>query len=113
MQDILLYGFSTFLPSIIVTMGFSGLEAQYLTIPVYITGGLFFLLFAFFSDRMRLRGPFCFLANIPGILGYILFLSPVSSGVRFFGTFLCAVAVYSGPGLNLTWLNVNVAPHYR
>ena len=23
------------------------------------------------------------------------------------------MAVYIGPGLNLTWLNVNVAPHYR
>ncbi len=25
----------------------------------------------------------------------------------------CAIAVYNGPGLNLAWLNVNVAPHYR
>jgi hypothetical protein len=23
------------------------------------------------------------------------------------------VAVYNGPGLNVTWINVNVAPHYR
>lgn len=34
-------------------------------------------------------------------------------GVKFFATFLCAIAVYTGPGLNITWLNVNVAPHYR
>jgi hypothetical protein len=33
--------------------------------------------------------------------------------VKYFATFLCAVAVYVGPGINLTWLNVNVAPHYR
>ena len=26
---------------------------------------------------------------------------------------MCAIAVYIGPGLNVTWLNVNVAPHYR
>jgi hypothetical protein len=37
----------------------------------------------------------------------------VTPGVKFFATFLCAIAVYIGPGLNLTWLNVNVAPHYR
>jgi hypothetical protein len=36
-----------------------------------------------------------------------------SPGVKYFATFLCAIAVYIGPGLNLTWLNVNVAPHYR
>ena len=44
-------------------------------------------------------------------------LPPPSSnnppGVKYFATYLCAVAVYVGPGINLTWLNVNVAPHYR
>ncbi|KAF7555363.1 hypothetical protein G7Z17_g2210 [Cylindrodendrum hubeiense] len=112
-QDILLYGFSTFLPSIIVSMGYSKIEAQYLSIPVYIFGGLCFLSVAYISDRLCIRGPFVILTNIPGILGYILMLCPTSNGVKFFGTFLCAVSVYNGPGLNLTWLNVNVAPHYR
>ncbi|KAH8904695.1 MFS general substrate transporter [Coniochaeta sp. PMI_546] len=113
MQDCLLYGFSTFLPSIITSMGYTSLQAQYMTIPVYILGGSIFLLFAYFSDRWTLRAPFLFFANIFGILGYILILCPTSNGVKFFGTFLCAIAVYNGPGLNLTWLNVNVAPHYR
>ncbi|EXV06355.1 MFS transporter [Metarhizium robertsii] len=112
-QDILLYGFSTFLPSIIVSMGYSVIQAQYLSIPVYIFGGLCFLAVAFVSDRFCVRGPFLLLANVPGIVGYILILCPTSNPVKFFGTFLCAVAVYNGPGLNLTWLNVNVAPHYR
>lgn len=113
MQDILLYGFSTFLPSIIESMGYSSLQAQYLTIPVYIVGGLCFLGFAFVSDRLRIRGPFVAFANIFGIVGYILILCDTSDGVKFFATFLCAIAVYNGPGLNMTWLNVNVAPHYR
>ncbi|KAJ0350604.1 hypothetical protein COL154_013228 [Colletotrichum chrysophilum] len=112
-QDILLYGFSTFLPSIIVSMGFTSIEAQYLSIPVYIFGGIAFLCFAFVSDRLYLRGPLVLLANIPGILGYILIICPTPNDVKFFDTFLCAVAVYNGPGLNLTWLNVNIAPHYR
>jgi hypothetical protein len=112
-QDILLYGFSTFLPSIITSMGYNSLEAQYLTIPVYILGGLCFLVFALLSDRLLIRGPFVAFANLFGIVGYILILCPTSNGVKYFATFLCAIAVYNGPGLNLTWLNVNVAPHYR
>lgn len=112
-QDILLYGFSTFLPSIITSMGYSSLQAQYLTIPVYIIGGGSFLALSFLSDRLTLRSPFILFANFVGLVGYALILSPVSNAVRFFGTFLCAVAVYTGPGMNLTWLNVNVAPHYR
>ncbi|KAF7564046.1 hypothetical protein G7046_g84 [Stylonectria norvegica] len=112
-QDVLLYGFSTFLPSIIVSMGYSKIEAQYLSIPVYLFGGMCFLAVAYISDRLLIRGPFVILTNIPGIIGYILILCPTSNPVKFFGTFLCAIAVYNGPGLNLTWLNVNFAPHYR
>lgn len=113
-QDILLYGFSTFLPSIIMSMGFSSLQAQYLTIPVYIVGGGSFLGLSFLSDRLTLRSPFLVLANCVGIAGYAVILAPdVPGGARFFATFLCAVAVYTGPGMNLTWLNVNVAPHHR
>ncbi|KAL7818315.1 MFS general substrate transporter [Trichoderma gracile] len=112
-QDILLYGFSTFLPSIIVSMGYTSIEAQYLSIPVYIFGGLCFLALAFVSDRTCIRGPFLWLSNIPGIVGYILILAPTSNAVKFLGTFFCAASTYCGPGLNLTWLNVNIAPHYR
>ncbi|KAK5653405.1 hypothetical protein OQA88_8890 [Cercophora sp. LCS_1] len=112
-QDTLLYGFNTFLPSIITSMGFSSLDAQYLTIPVYIIGGISFPTMAWVSDRFCIRGPFIAPANIFGILGYILILYPIANGVKFFGAFVCAIAVYDGPGLNMTCLNVNVAPHYR
>ncbi|KAK2808957.1 hypothetical protein FQN50_004231 [Emmonsiellopsis sp. PD_5] len=112
-QDILLYGFSTFLPSILTSMGHTGIEAQYLSVPVYLFGGICFLIFGYLSDRMTLRGPFVFIANIFGLVGYILLLSVSNNAVKFFATFLCAVAVYNGPGLNVTWLSVNFAPHYR
>lgn len=95
-------------------MGYSTLQAQYLTIPVYILGGLSFMLSAWLSDRFCLRSPFIVIANCFGLVGYVLiYVDATSTGVKFFGTFLCAIAVYNGPGLNLTWLNVNVAPHYR
>lgn len=94
-------------------MGYNSLQSQYLTIPVYMFGGVCFLILAYISDRLCIRGPFVVFANVFGIVGYILILCPTANAVKFFGTFLCAIAVYNGPGLNLTWLNVNVAPHYR
>ncbi|KKZ61730.1 hypothetical protein EMCG_03759 [[Emmonsia] crescens] len=112
-QDILLYGFSTFLPSILTSMGHTGIEAQYLSVPVYIFGGICFVIFALISDKLTMRGPFIFLANIFGLVGYILLLTVSNNAVKFFATFLCAVAVYNGPGLNVTWLNVSFSPHYR
>lgn len=112
-QDILLYGFSTFLPSILSAMHYDTLQSNYLTIPVYLFGAIVFITAARISDRYQIRGPVVFIANIFGIIGYILLLTVDKSAVRYFATYLCAVAVYVGPGLNLTWLNVNVAPHYR
>ena len=126
-----MYGFSTFLPAILKSAGYDILQSNYLTIPVYIFGALCFYAVAFFSDKLTLRGPasatlrccplsetdcayqFLLFANIFGIVGYIILLTISSNGVKYFATFLCAIAVYNGPGINLTWLNVNVAPHYR
>lgn len=36
-----------------------------------------------------------------------------NDAVKYFATYLCGVAVYTGVGLNVAWLNVNVAPQYR
>lgn len=72
-----------------------------------------FVFFATLSDRFKVRSYFMLLANVFGIIGYVLFLTPTPQAVKYFGTFMCAIAVYTGPGLNLTWLNVNSAPHYR
>ena len=58
-QDILLYGFSTFLPSILKAAGYSSLQSNYLTIPVYIWGAIFFYAIAYLSDRFSLRAPVC------------------------------------------------------
>ncbi|KAK4546289.1 hypothetical protein LTR36_001966 [Oleoguttula mirabilis] len=85
-QDILLYGFSTFLPSIIKGMGYDTYQTQYLTIPVYAVGGLAF---------------FVLLANVFGIVGYILLLSDVAVGVKYFGT------------VSIPKHTTHFAPHYR
>lgn len=46
-------------------------------------------------------------------MGYILLLAVPSDPVKYFATYLCGVAVYTGVGLNVAWLNVNFAPQYR
>ncbi|KAL4899235.1 hypothetical protein BDW74DRAFT_183978 [Aspergillus multicolor] len=112
-QNILTYGFSTFLPSILSAMGYGTLKANYLTIPVYVFGALAFFTFALLSDRFSLAGPFLLLTNAFGIVGYALLLGVSNNSVKYFATFICTIAVYNGTGLNLAWLNVNMAPQYR
>lgn len=62
-QDIIMYGFTTFLPSILqLDLNFTSIQAQYLSIPVYLLGGITF----FVSE-----GPFNLMimdANINSLL---------------------------------------------
>jgi hypothetical protein len=94
-------------------MGFDTLRSNALTVPVYIWGAIAFTAIAFWSDRTSHFAYFLLAANVFSIVGYILLLAVKTGGVKYFATFLCAVATYTGPGLNLAWLNVNVAPHHR
>ncbi|BFZ63714.1 hypothetical protein YB2330_004846 [Saitoella coloradoensis] len=111
--DISLYGFSTFLPAIIRAMGYSSVHAQLLTVPVYLFGSFTFIVVAIIADRTKKRFGILLVMSIVMIIGYILFLSVTKVGVLYFATFLIAAGVYIGPGLNLGWLNINVAGHYK
>lgn len=50
-QDILLYGFSTFLPTILKSMGYDSLMSNILTVPVYIWAASIFIAIAVCADR--------------------------------------------------------------
>jgi Major Facilitator Superfamily len=113
-QDIMLYGFSTFLPAILNSMGYDTLKSNALTVPVYVWGVISFTALAWWADRTTRFAPFLLGANVVSIIGYILLLAvKTNDAVRYFATYLCVVGCYLGPGINLAWLNVNVAPHHR
>ncbi|RMZ37368.1 hypothetical protein AFCA_004272 [Aspergillus flavus] len=112
-QDILLYGFSTFLPTILQGIGYNSLMSNVLTVPVYIWAAIVFIAVAYCADRFSRFASYILIANIFGIIGYILLLAVSNDPVKYFATYLCAIACYTGVGLNVAWLNVNFAPQYR
>lgn len=112
-QDILLYGFSTFLPTILQGMGYDSLMSNVLTVPVYIWSALIFIAIAFCSDRYSKFASYIFTTNVFGIVGYILLLTVKNTAVQYFATFLIGITTYTAVGLNVAWLNVNIAPQYR
>jgi hypothetical protein len=128
-QDILLYGFSTFLPTILGGMGYNSLMSNVLTVPVYIWAAMIFVAIAFCSDRYSKfasvstpltrsaasakSSQYIFTTNIFGIIGYILLLTVKNTAVQYFATFLIGITTYTAVGLNVAWLNVNIAPQYR
>ncbi|KAK0384536.1 hypothetical protein NLU13_8622 [Sarocladium strictum] len=110
--DVMLYGFSTFLPTIIRALGdWHPAEVQLLTVPCYFLGAAIYMLVAFLSDRFQRRGLFCVIFGCVSVIGYAVLLGGPSSGVRYFGCFLVAGGLYVVVGLPLAWLPSNT-PRY-
>ncbi|KAF9884464.1 hypothetical protein FE257_001725 [Aspergillus nanangensis] len=110
--DTMLYGYSTFLPTIIKGMGsWTVPEVQALTIPCYAVGALAYLLVAWISDRTQRRALFvCIFAAI-SVVGYGILISDSSAGVHYFGALLIALGLYVAVGLPLAWLPTTL-PRY-
>ncbi|PUU76104.1 major facilitator superfamily domain-containing protein [Tuber borchii] len=110
--DTMLYGFSTFLPTIIKAIGhWSTAQVQALTIPCYALGAITYLIVAHISDKQQRRGMYTVSFACISIVGYGILLSNASSGVHYFGCFLVAMGLYVSVGLPLAWLPNN-CPRY-
>lgn len=106
--DTILYGYSTFLPTIIRGLGdWNNAQVQALTIPCYAMGAITYLVVAWFSDRTQRRAVFTVILGLVCAIGYALLVSPAPSGVRYFGCFLAAMGLYVIVGLPLAWLPSN------
>ncbi|KAI0127993.1 major facilitator superfamily domain-containing protein [Xylariales sp. AK1849] len=111
-MDTMLYGFSTFLPTIINGIGkWTTAEVQLLTIPCYFFGAVTYMSIAYLSDRMQRRGVFCVVFGAISVVGYGVLLSDAAAGVHYFGCFLVAMGLYVAVGLPLAWLPNN-SPRY-
>ncbi|KAH6988092.1 major facilitator superfamily domain-containing protein [Ilyonectria sp. MPI-CAGE-AT-0026] len=110
--DTMLYGFSTFLPTIINGLGkWTTAEVQLLTIPCYFLGAVTYMSTAYLSDRLQKRGIFCVIFGTVSVIGYGILLSDSSAGVYYFGCFTIAAGLYVVVGLPLAWLPTNL-PRY-
>ena len=99
--DTMLYGFSTFLPTIIKSLGkWTTAEVQLLTVPVYFLGAAAYMASAVVSDRIQRRGVFCVGFGLISVVGYAVLLADVSAGVHYFGyAAACHVISLSSPSV--------------
>ncbi|KAK3680478.1 hypothetical protein LTR37_021213 [Vermiconidia calcicola] len=113
MTDNVLYGFSTFLPTIIegIQPDASTAMVQVLTIPCYAVGAISYMSAARLSDWTQLRGPVVVPITAVTVVGYALLISPVGAGARYAGCFLVAIGLYVAVGIPLAWLPSN-CPRY-
>ncbi|KAI4229804.1 MAG: hypothetical protein L6R36_000591 [Xanthoria steineri] len=93
--DTMLYGYSTFLPTIIKGLGtWSTAQTQALTIPCYCLGALSYVVAARISDSQQRRGLYTVLFGGISVIGYGILISDSSTGVHYLGCFLVAMGLY-------------------
>ncbi|EKD20641.1 uncharacterized protein L3040_006366 [Drepanopeziza brunnea f. sp. 'multigermtubi'] len=106
--DTMLYGFSTFLPTIISQLGkWTIAQTQLLTIPCYFLGGVVYMIIAHLSDRTCRRAPFVLAGCTSSMIGYGILLSRASPGIHYLGCFFVAAGLYVAAGIPLAWLPNN------
>lgn len=106
--DTILYGYSTFLPTIIRGLGdWNTAQVQALTIPCYAIGAITYIVVAWFSDRTQRRAVFTVALGLVCTVGYAILVSTAPSGVKYFGCCLAAMGLYVIVGLPLAWLPSN------
>src|SRR5690606_32096850 len=106
--DVILYGYSTFLPTIIRDLGdWSTAQVQALTIPCYALGAIAYLVVAYLSDRTQKRAVFAVVSGLVCAAGYAILVSPAPGNVKYFGCFLAAMGLYVVVGIPLAWLPSN------
>lgn len=112
--DLVLYGYSTFLPSILkLQLGYDSMQAQYLSVPVYALSAISVFGFCKVSDKTNKKYPYLMIVNVFAMVGYIILLVNPKPAVNYFATYLIAIPLYTAVALNITWVNNNMAPHYR
>jgi len=110
--DTMLYGYSTFLPTIIKGLGtWTAAQVQLLTIPCYFLGAAMYMTVAYLSDRTQKRGIFCVIFGTVSLIGYVILISETPAGAHYFACFLIASGLYILVGLPLAWLPNN-SPRY-
>ncbi|KAF8632835.1 hypothetical protein AX15_001665 [Amanita polypyramis BW_CC] len=103
-----IFGVALFLP-----FGYSTAVSQLLTVPPYLTATIVLYVWAYYSDKLKMRSPFICLGYICLLVGYSISISNANNGAKYFATFCIATGAYASfPGV-VSWLSNNLSGHYK
>ncbi|KAK5115813.1 hypothetical protein LTR85_009407 [Meristemomyces frigidus] len=113
--DILSFGVSTFMPSLVKSFGFSSVLTQLLTVPIFFVGVGIYIGISIWSDKIQKRAVFMVAGALVLALGYALQLGlPMSQrGGLYFACFLVVPGLYCMLGLNYVWMLGAHAGYYK
>lgn len=110
LNNITIQGFAFFTPTIITTIysNKTTIQQQLFTVPPYVVGAFFTVLFPLISWRLDRRHIFCVLTAPAVMVGYSMFLGSKDQPVRYAATFLIASSSFALGPLTNAQVSANV-----
>jgi MFS family permease len=108
MTNISLAAFGGFLAVIVKSFGYSALETQLLTVPVFVFAGISTLVVGNLSDKTRKRGIYLIACYTTAAVGWLMLIAGSSRGVLYTGAFLAGGGTYPTVILIQSWQNSTV-----
>ncbi|EAT79758.1 hypothetical protein HBH56_182170 [Parastagonospora nodorum] len=99
---------ANFQPTILKGLGYTAIQAQVHTIPVYLVGAAFSVIFAYTSEWLQRRYYFYvmgFLTLATGLAVEIAY--PPNPKVRYMGMFFIACGCYLAMPISIIWVSIN------
>jgi hypothetical protein len=89
-----LASYTSFLPTIVKTLGFTNLQAQLLTIPPYVAACAYLALLCYLSDKIKQRAVFIIMSSATATLGYMFLLIGNNVALQYVGACFAAMGLY-------------------
>ncbi|WEW58662.1 hypothetical protein PRK78_004130 [Emydomyces testavorans] len=113
------YATALFIPSIVNSLGYSGIDSQVQSIPVWAVAAAVTLIVSYLTDRLKHRFGFIVFGVIFASIGYVILLcqGPPVSGlpprVRYMAVFFVCTGTYIVQPVTIVWLANNLGGHYK
>ncbi|GIJ91268.1 hypothetical protein Asppvi_010233 [Aspergillus pseudoviridinutans] len=115
------YATALFIPSIVNSLGYSGIDSQIHSIPVWAVAAVVTLIVSYLTDRMRHRYGFIIFGVLFASIGYIILLCqgplPQFGGlnvhVRYMAVFFVTTGCYIVQPVAIVWMANNLGGHYK
>jgi MFS family permease len=105
---------ANFQPTILKGLGYTATQAQVHTIPVYLVGAVFSVVFAYMSEFLQRRYYFYILGWAVLASGLIVeVVYPANPKVRYMGMFFIACGCYLAMPISIIWVSMNCASGYK
>ncbi|KAF2131729.1 MFS general substrate transporter [Dothidotthia symphoricarpi CBS 119687] len=105
---------SNFQPTILKGLGYTAIQAQIHTIPVYLTGAAFSVIFAYMSERLCRQYYFYMLGWAVLATGLAVEIAyPASAAVRYMAVFFIASGCYLAMPISIVWISINAGSGYK